>query len=418
MIKSLKKKYFKIDSKDRLFFIVFTLFPLSLILGNLIINIFIFLFGVSFFLNIKKNYNYLKNKIIILLIFFFISLLINIFFTQNLDNSYLRVIKIVFIIFFITDTLRIFNKYDFSFVKNIFIIWLIIFSIILFDIFFEIIFGFNTIGIKSTFDGRVASFFGDELVVGSFIHGFSLFILGFFVSQNKKRYFLYIAIIFILLASMLIGERSNFIKVFICIFLFLSITIKSNYLQKILILFSMISIFLITLNFKSEMKLKYYHQLSYLFEKDGLSKFYKNSQYGAHKDTALKIFNEFPVFGVGIKNFRYESAKEKYYNSDYSASNVRQATHPHQIHLEFLSETGIFGYLSFLIFIFSSLIISIKKYMQNKNIFQLAGILFIFSSLIPLLPSGSFLSTFNSGIFWINFAIMTAFYQRIKVNKI
>ena len=71
--------------------------------------------------------------------------------------------------------------------------------------------------------------------------------------------------------------------------------------------------------------------------RQSLIKYYKNSQYGAHKDTALKIFNEFPIFGVGIKNFRYESGKEKYFNSDYSASSVRRATHPHQIHLEFLS---------------------------------------------------------------------------------
>ncbi len=418
MIESLKKNYLEIEASDRLFYIIFTLFPLSLILGNLIINIFIFLFGVSFFINKDENYKYFKNKIVILLFFFFISLLINIFFSQNLIHSYPRVIKIFFIIFFMIDALRIFNKYDFNITKNIFIIWLLIFSIVLFDCFFEIIFGFNMIGNKSTFDGRIASFFGSELVVGSFIHGFSLYLLGFLISENKTKYILPIVVICILIASILIGERSNFIKTFICIFLFLTIAIKSNYLQKILILFSIISIFLIILNFNSGIKMKYYNQLSYLFEKNGISKFYKNSQYGAHKDTALKIFNEFPIFGVGIKNFRYESGKEKYFNSDYSASSVRRATHPHQIHLEFLSETGLFGYLSFLIFILSSLIISIQNYIKNKNIFQLAGIIFIFTTLIPLLPSGSFLSTFNSGIFWINFAIMTAFYKSIKINKI
>ena len=122
------------------------------------------------------------------------------------------------------------------------------------------------------------------------------------------------------------------------------------------------------------------------------------------------------MFGVGIKNFRYESGKPKYYNEKYAATKIRQATHPHQIHLEFLSETGLFGYLSFLIFILSSLIVSFKNYLKNRNIFQLSGIIFIFSTLIPLLPSGSFLSTFNSGIFWINFIIMTAFYKKLKLD--
>ena len=143
---------------------------------------------------------------------------------------------------------------------------------------------------------------------------------------------------------------------------------------------------------------------------------YKNSQYGAHHSTAIKIFYEFPLFGVGIKNFRHESIKEKYNSSNYKSSNARQATHPHQIHLEFLSETGIFGYLCFLIFILFSLKISLKNYFRNRNIFQLSSIIFVLSSLLPLLPSGSFLSTFNSGIFWFNFAIMVGFCKILK-NK-
>ena len=59
------------------------------------------------------------------------------------------------------------------------------------------------------------------------------------------------------------------------------------------------------------------------------------------------------MFGV-IKNFRYESGKSKYLMKTCS-NKIRQSTHPHQIHLEFLSETGLFGYLSFLTFILTTL---------------------------------------------------------------
>ena len=34
---------------------------------------------------------------------------------------------------------------------------------------------------------------------------------------------------------------------------------------------------------------------------------------------------------------------------------------------------------------------------------------FIITSILPLLPSGSFFTTFTSGIFWLNFAIMSGF---------
>jgi len=79
-----------------------------------------------------------------------------------------------------------------------------------------------------------------------------------------------------------------------------------------------------------------------------------------------------------------------------------------------LSETGIFGYLSFLIFLLLSLYLGIKSYLKTKNLYQLSGIIFIITSLLPILPSGSFLSTFSSGIFWINFAIMCGYINKTK----
>ena len=171
------------------------------------------------------------------------------------------------------------------------------------------------------------------------------------------------------------------------------------------------------MNFNKDYKYRYFTQIQNLYQKDGLIDYYKNSQYGAHHSTAIKIFYEYPIFGVGIKNFRYESIKEKYNNSEYKSSNARQATHPHQIHLEFLSETGIFGYFCFLVFILFSIIISFRNYLKNQNIFQLSSIIFIISSLIPILPSGSFLSTFNSGIFWINFAVMMGFCKILNTKS-
>ena len=176
------------------------------------------------------------------------------------------------------------------------------------------------------------------------------------------------------------------------------IGIKVNYLYKILSFITIFGLIVGILNVNQDYKHRYYDQIKKLYEKDGLISYYKNSQYGAHHYTAVKVFYEFPIFGVGIKNFRYESSKPKYEDLKFENTNARQATHPHQIHLEFLSETGIVGYLSFMIFILLSLIISLRNYLQNKNIFQLSGILFVLSSLLPVLPSGSFLSTFNSGI--------------------
>ena len=140
MINFFKKKIFNFDSKDRLFFIVLTLFPLSLILGNLLINISIVLFSVSFFLNINDNKFFLKNRIFYILIFFFLSLLVNIFFSSIPINSTPRVLKILIIIFFVIESLRIFNKYKFEFINDVFLLWSILFIIVLLDCAFEVYF--------------------------------------------------------------------------------------------------------------------------------------------------------------------------------------------------------------------------------------------------------------------------------------
>ena len=264
---------------------------------------------------------------------------------------------------------------------------------------------------------EVASFFGDELVVGGFINGFALFLLSYLIIRNSNNLVLALFIIGIIITSFLIGERSNFIKLFLSVVIFSVFAIKANFFHKILSVFVLIALFLGILNFSETYKYRYYEQIKNLYQGDGLVNYYKKTQYGAHQDAALKIFKNFPVFGVGIKNFRFESNKEIYINSNISTSDVKQATHPHQLHLELLSETGLFGYFSFLTFIIFSLLIGIKSFLKNKNIFQLASILFIITSLMPILPSGSFLSTFNSAIFWINFSVMVGFSNILKFKS-
>ena len=122
---------------------------------------------------------------------------------------------------------------------------------------------------------------------------------------------------------------------------------------------------------------------------------------GGHLVSKLKEL-EYWVRGVDIKYHEFKK------------TDARQATHPHQIHLELLSEIGLLGYLAFFVLILYSIYYSMKNYLINKNIYQFASILFIISNLIPLIPSGSIFSTFNGGIFWFNFALMLSFNKYSK----
>jgi O-antigen ligase len=389
-------------------------FPLAIIFGNLLINFFIFIFSISFFLNFKENKENFNEKVFYLLIFFFISLLVNVFFSINPENSLPRVIKILFIIFFIYEVKRLIQSYLLTHIKLVYRSWFIIFLILTIDALFEITFGYNLIGNKNTFPGRISSFFGDELVIGAFYHGFALFFLSYLVFIKSKNFIFLTAIISILIISFLIGERSNFIKLFLAVVIFTSLIIKINYKKKIFSILFVSLIFLTIINSSESYKARYFDQIIILFTKNGYSNYIKQSLYGAHRNAAKKIFSEHLIFGVGVKNFRHESLKKKYENLEYKETDSRYATHPHQVHYEFLSETGVFGYSCFLIFILSSVYLAFKSYLKTRNLYQLSAIIFITTSLLPLLPSGSFLSTYTSSIFWINFAIMNSYIKELN----
>jgi len=70
------------------------------------------------------------------------------------------------------------------------------------------------------------------------------------------------------------------------------------------------------------------------------------SNYGSHYKVAYEVYKNNKITGVGLKNYRIEVMKDKYSKDS--------SIHPHQVHFEILSETGLIGYISFLsLFIFN-----------------------------------------------------------------
>jgi O-antigen ligase len=265
---------------------------------------------------------------------------------------------------------------------------------------------------------RIASFFGDELVVGSFFLLFSPFFVSYFLKfyGHYLKTNLMIILIFIII-SFLIGERSNFLKIFIIMSFIYFFILKINFKKKFFGVVLLLSLLSIILTFNSGAKYRYYEQIKSIYKKGGVTSYLQKSKYGAHYDTAYKMFKEYPLFGIGIKNFRVESGSKKYWDGRYKSTDGREytlrwATHPHQTHFELLSETGLFGYLSFLIFITTSLYLSLKSYLKIKNFFHLSSMIYTVVFLIPFLPSGSFFSTFTSSMFWINYAIMMSYAKK------
>ena len=332
-------------------------------------------------------------------------------FSKDIYLSYPRVIKIFLIIFFITSFRHLLLNFSNKQILRIYKFWSFIFLVIIIDLIFEFFMGKNIFGFSSIMPGaRLASFTGMESVIGHFFSGFILLFLSYLnYNYPHNKIFNILLAFFLVCISFIIGERANFVKTTIIIFFFIIFVYEVKPQIKIFFMSILLLLFVFFINFNDMYKTRYFNQLKKLFQKNGIHHYLENSQYGAHYNVAYEIFKDNPVFGVGIKNFRIESADKKYSNLKHPQNNLRIATHPHQLHFEFLAETGIFGYLCFLIFISVSLYWSIKSYLLNKNTFQLSGILFILISILPLLPTGSFLSTYSSSIFWINYAILMGY---------
>ena len=399
----------------KLTFSLILLFPIFLITGNFLVNFFYISISILSVLNFNKKDDFFRSNIFYLLVFFLIYLSINLLFSINFSNSYPRVIKFLLIILFIKEIFCFNNKKEIYFEKII-KFWTILYIIVTIDIVFELIFGFNTLGFKSYLDGRIASFFGDELVVGTFYHFFSLIILSYFIKNKYPNLLIISLIIAIISISFMIGERANFIKLFFSILLFSFLILEINLIKKAGLVCLTLLIISGIFYSNDSLKKRYYNQISIIYSIDGLKKYFKESQYGAHQITAYEIFKDNVLFGVGLKNFREESKKSIYENPDYYKTNQRQSTHPHQIHLEILSELGLLGYIFFLILIFYSIIFSAKNYFIERNPYQISALIYILSCLIPLMPSGSLFSTFFGGIFWFSFGLMISFNKHLKLK--
>ena len=278
------------------------------------------------------------------------------------------------------------------------------------DAFIEVIFGRNLVGFgNDLYPDRVVSFFKDEPIVGSFIYGFSFILIGYLFnkySENKKSKVIILFLPLLFLISVLItGERSNTIRFFIGFIMFF---IFPHFFTKKTKIFSILFFFIIILVIFSQsqyLKLRYVTQLTnYFTVEEKREVFFKKNIYINLYRSGINVFKNYPIFGVGNKNYRVETCAPKKDPKTYYLC----ITHPHQLYIEFLSEHGLFGTIILLSILFFLIFKILGIIIKSKNYIQAGCFIYILTNFIPLLPSGSFFSDFNSTIFWINFSLMYA----------
>lgn len=404
-----------ISKYERLFFYViptllFSLIPFLLITGPFLSDLAVSIIGISFLIYCtkKKDFSYFKKKYFYFFMLFWIYLVINSLFNNfNLDSLKISFFYVRFPIFFIA--IIAFLKFDNAFIKYFFYCIFICISSLLIDGFYQYFFGENIFGLKKQSIYRVSSFFGDELILGSYLSRllplfFSIFI---FLYSGNKKYISILLIIFILCEVLvfLSGERTalfyiNLSAVFIIFF--------SNNLKKTRLFTLLASLALMILisfffpNAKERVVDKTLKQTNIVKEnfnninnKKDIYVFSK--QHTHHYISAYRMFLDNKFFGVGVKNFRNYCSDRKYNVSKLSCS-----THPHNSYIQLLSETGFIG-ICFIVTLLFYFIFYLGKhifYKFKKNFFFtdfqiciLSGIAII---LWPFAPTGNI---FNN---WLN----------------
>ena len=405
---------------DKILTFLIIFLPIALLISSGVsettqILISIFFLIISF---TNKNFCWLKNKYCHLLILIWISLFINQLFSENFFLSSIRNIFFFKHIIFVFAVIYILNK------KNnlnlILTAYLIIVGIVAFDIFFEFYNKKNILGFESYDPSRVASFLRKELKIGHFMLAFSFLSISYYFdkysdkSVNYKAFGYFLIIIFFI-SLLLTGERANSLRGIFIIILFVIFSEKKIFKYK-KFFFSLIVIFSICIYLFSQNIKNRFDAILLPVKNVGFAESLKETQHGAHYITAIKIFQKYPFFGVGNKNFREECSKNEYENNNYKRTSQRCSTHPHQIYFELLSEHGVIGTIVMVGVMFLVIFKSIKIYQIKRNSVHLTSILFISSQFLPFIPGGSFFISWGATIFWLNFAILI-YYNNKFITK-
>ena len=417
---------------DRLnyFFIFFILIlPITLITGPAIpdltvtFSVIFFLFSIFIHKSYKHIYNniFVRFSIIYWFFFLFISLFAeNVFLAYRDSVIFVRYLALpIFLIFLIFNN----NKYlkistGIIFFSVTFVCIDTLYQFINYDP--EFGFGKDLLGFTPDWYGRLTGPFYKELIPGSYVSKFGLIGLVYLIVNIKNKTKQSIASITYLtmigIVTFASGERMAF-ATFLLGILFLLIFYQKKrvvFFLSLLLIFFMV--FLINkihpvyndykilestpyhlglkiekeyiCNDSSEIRCKKIIYLQPRFIE--VIKNFKDSPYGQIYKVGIKMFYDHKLQGVGMNNFTYLCKNDDRYKN--LINNYDCPSHPHNIYLQWMVETGIFGLIFFLVYLYFVINNIFTNNFNNYSLISLSTLLILFW---PIMSTGSLLKNWN-----------------------
>ena len=428
--------------------------PALLITGPFLSDLGVSIVAILFLINSKKNdlLKYYNNIYFKIFIIFWIILIISSLLSDNilisLKNSFFYFRFGIFSLcfwFLIEKNAKILHYLFYSII--------ICFISLIIDGYIQYFFKENLFGFKLHGGNRVSSFFGSELILGSYLARFFPIIFALFVFiDNKlkiknKKLLVILTLTFILSEGLIVlsGERAAlFFMNSSAIFIILMINDYKKYrfwtyVGSLLLIFGLIFFFPKTQERIIKQTIDGFTAInSKNADNNNIKEFYIFTK--THNDmyiAGLQVFNNNKFFGVGPRQYRNkckdydESVKIEIEESlryhpdkrDYLLTKISCQTHPHNTYIELLSETGIFGFTlvfgTFLLIIFFSMMQFFNNIFNKKkkyfNDFELCLLSAMIISLWPLAPTGSFFNNWMSIVYY--FPIGIFLWSRNSSNK-
>ena len=422
--------------------------PFFLIFSHSIADIIVVLTGLIFLTLLFLNKlpltidRLLKDKVIMSFFLFYLILISSSFLSEFQSESLKRSIPYIRFIFFVT-ALKYWLLVDKDSIKILVYSILACLLFVCFDVIFQyfnykyvseivslnsklnisqenlIKKGFDIFGYASKDYSRFQGPFNDEYIAGGFILKLSPFLLLITFNILKLRRNSFSKILIFLSATLIIfsifitGDRAPFFMlILICSLLILLFVNK----KIILIFLSSLILIIFLLGINLDKKQRYINEsLSALGFQN--NEFTLDTGYGHLFYSAIKIWIDKPLIGVGTKNYRKICDRDEY---NFETKNNHQlcSTHPHNYVLELLSETGLMGLISFyLIFFYLVRDFELVKKILQKNLDHLNikfSIISLFVILWPISTTGSILTNKSSIVLWFVFGII---YSAISIEK-
>lgn len=400
-------EHFKLNYSTILNLLFFSI-PIGLAIGPLIAEILLNLFTILIIFEIiKKNeFKIFRENIFIYFYLFYTVVLLSAILSQN-EIIIAKAFFYLRLILFLISAKYFFENKHFN--KKLSLISLIFLMIIFVDAQFQIFTGVSLFGNKGQYHHQdhfnISGIFFDEEILGSYLSRILPIINFFIIIYFRKKISLSIGLIIFFVAlwtTLFTGERVALV------ILLLNLIVFIFYIKKIKILLSIV--FLAFLIFVSSIKFneKVY---SRIIETTKNQIFHDNKIYWIsethtnHIISSYYIFLDNKIFGSGPRSFRIECKKYQHIVKGCS-------THPHNIFMQILTETGMIGFGIFIFGIFwlyKLFFINLINFFRNKNpsdylyFIPIASIIIQF---LPFLPSGNFFNNWLSIIFFYTFSII------------